>query len=73
MTRMRHTHFKDIRLSNNCGISFPCCHSTARLLDLDKSRMKMSGNYGDVTCPRCLKMEPKHYPWASFTTKADPS
>ena len=59
------THIRDIRLSNNAGMSFPVCYSTAKLLDLDKSRlaMAMAIKPKDATCKRCLSMYPRHYPW----------
>jgi hypothetical protein len=63
---MKTIHFRDIRLFNNAGMSFPLCYADAELLDLDKARLPTSGREGiaEVTCKRCLRMYPKRYSWA---------
>jgi len=66
------THFQDIRLSNNAGMDFPVCYSTAEFLDMEKSRLPTTSDFSKVTCKRCLAMAPKHYPWASFAQKVKP-
>ena len=57
-------HLRDIRLSNNAGMQFPLCYSAAPLLDCDKSHLPTSPRIKEVTCKHCLRMAPKHYPWA---------
>jgi hypothetical protein len=60
----RKVHMRDIRLFNNAGMDFPVCFSTAKLLDLDKSRLPLTNEISKVTCKRCESMFRKHYPWA---------
>lgn len=48
-------HFRDIRLFNNAGMSFPHCKANARLLDTDKGRLPTTPSVLKVTCKACLK------------------
>ena len=56
-------HMCDTRLKNNGGINYPICYvNLKRGLDLDKSRLHMTGNFEECTCERCRKMYSKLYP-----------
>lgn len=63
MWRKPVVHLRDIRLYNNAGMRFPVCHASARLLDLDKSGLRMDTDE-KVTCIRCAKKAIKRYSWA---------
>ena len=60
----RKTHLSDIRLSNNAGMRFPLCYINEGPLDLDKTRLPMTGHLKDVTCGNCRRRAPNRYPWA---------
>lgn len=49
------THFMNQRLFVNAGIRFPECYTGARLLDMDKTRLPVSGDRTRVTCKRCVQ------------------
>jgi hypothetical protein len=48
-------HMRDQRLFINAGMEFPTCYANAKLLDLDKGRLPLTGNWLSVTCMNCLK------------------
>ena len=50
----RKVHFANIRLRVNAGITLPECKADAPLLDIDASRLAMSGTVKEVTCISCL-------------------
>ena len=50
----RAVHFPNIRLRINAGVTLPECKAGARLLDMDASRLAMSGTRAEVTCKRCI-------------------
>ena len=56
-------HFRDIRLKSNAGMDFPLCKASEALLDTEW-RGDTDGDINNVTCPKCLEMHPKAYPWA---------
>jgi hypothetical protein len=62
---MRHIHWTDIRLRNNAGMDIPVCKAGAKLLDCDSGRLPQSVYLKHVTCPRCKRLAPKRYPWAT--------
>ncbi len=47
-------HSRDQRLFVNAGMDFPYCYANAKLLDLDKGRLKVTSDSNKVTCKRCL-------------------
>lgn len=49
------THYRNIRLYVNAGTPFPECQAYASLLDLDKSRLPVTGKKSEVTCKHCLR------------------
>jgi hypothetical protein len=60
---MKKVHMCDTRLRNNGGLDYPVCYvNLKRGLDLDKSRLHMTGNFSECTCERCKKMYRKLYP-----------
>lgn len=64
---MRHWHLRDIRFANNAGINMPLCRVAVRastMQDLDATRLRTTGDFSAVTCPRCRARAPRHYPWA---------
>lgn len=50
-------HLRSQRLLVNTGMSFPACYANAKLLDLDKSRLRVTSDKSLVTCMRCRKMK----------------
>ena len=64
-------HYRDIRLFNNAGISFPRCYANQRLLDLTKTALPTTSDRKAVTCSNCrrsLKYEtPTRYLKRSFS------
>lgn len=55
MSKPNKVHFRHITLRNNAGIDFPACKASAKLLDLDASRLPTTGDTQQVTCKHCLR------------------
>ena len=58
------THYRDLRLRNNAGISIPVCKAGEKLLDLDSSAWPITLNKAKVTCKRCISAWARAYDWA---------
>jgi hypothetical protein len=58
---MNRVHFTNIRLRVNAGINLPECKAhSARPLNMDASRLAMSGSRSEVTCKRCIALLNTH-------------
>ena len=54
-SNMTKTHFRDTRLYNNAGVSFPTCYAWAPQLDLNKGQLPTTAIPSNVTCQHCLR------------------
>ncbi len=53
-------HMRDTRLFNNAGISYPICYFNLKQgLDLDKSRLALTGKIEEITCKHCKRIMAK--------------
>lgn len=50
------THFRNLRLFVNAGMSFPQCKANAALLNLDAGRLSTTPDPMLVTCKKCLRL-----------------
>ena len=57
-------HIRDIRLSNNAGMSVPVCVAAKEEPLNTRFRGSVVADAKDATCEVCRKQYPVQYPWA---------
>ena len=61
---MSKKHIRDIRLSNNAGMSVPVCVAAKEGPLNTRFRGSVVAEPNDADCKACIKQYPIRYPWA---------